>query len=223
VRKALVSLGCGPQARLLRLAAISFRPYAARHGYNLELHTHALDSSRPAPWSKIVLLRSLAERYELLLWLDADVVIVDRSLDIATELEDERFLYLAEHATKEGRMPNSGVMMLRAGQDAIAFLDEVYAQEDLIHHRWWENAAICRLLGYTLDPVGPGTATALLSERTKLISTRWNSIRDAPARHARIRHYPGYSLKVRAAFMARDLVLARATPHVRGSRAPSPS
>jgi hypothetical protein len=209
MRKAIVSLGAGPQQRLLRLAARSVRPYAARHGYELELHTEAVDPTRPAPWSKIVLLRELARSYDLLLWLDADVVIVDRSTDIAVELEPGRFLYLVEHATREGRMPNSGVMLLRGGEPTVAFLDEVYAQDDLIEHRWWENAAICRLLGYRLDPIGPGAPTALLSESTKLISPRWNAIRDAPVEHPRIRHYPGYSLKVRAAFMARDLLLAR--------------
>jgi hypothetical protein len=209
VKKAIVSLGSGQQSRLLALAARSFRPYAARHGYALELRTDVLDSSRPAPWSKVVLLRELATRYDALLWLDADLVIVDRSVDICSELEDERFLYLVEHATREGRMPNSGVMLLRGGAQTLEFLDQVYAQEDLIEHRWWENAAICRLLGYELDPVGPGTPTELLSEHTKLISPRWNSIPDAPAENPRIRHYPGYSLKVRAAFMLRDLLLRR--------------
>jgi hypothetical protein len=207
MRKAIVSLGNGPQKRLLALAARSFLPYAAQHGYELSLHTDLRDPSRPAPWSKIVLLREMAATHDLLLWLDADLVIVDRSLDIATELEEGRFLYLAEHETGEGRMPNSGVMMLRGGHETIAFLDNVYAQEDLIDHRWWENAAICRLLGYELDPVGPGTPTPLLAESTKLLSTSWNSIPSAPAPHPHIRHYPGYSIKVRAAFMARDLAL----------------
>ncbi len=209
MRKKIVSIGTGPQRRLLSLAARSFRPYAARHGYELELHTETIDPSRPVPWSKVVLLRRLAAENDLLLWLDADLVIVDRSVDIAVELEEDRFLYLAEHRTKEGSMPNSGVMLLRGGPQTVDFLDEVYAQEDLIEHRWWENAAICRLLGYDLDPVGPGTPTALLTEHTKLISPRWNSIRDAAVPHPRIRHYPGYSLKTRAAFMTRDLILQR--------------
>jgi hypothetical protein len=209
VSKVIVSLGTGAQSRLLRLAAPSFRRYARRHGYELALHTEILDATRPAPWSKVVLLRALAAKHELLLWLDADLVIVNGSRDIAGELEDERFLYLVEHQTQAGRMPNSGVMLLRGGQETIAFLDDVYAQTDLVNHRWWENAAICRLLGYRLDPVGLETPTRLLSEHTKLISPRWNSIRDAPAPHPYIRHYPGYSLKVRAAFMARDELLRR--------------
>jgi hypothetical protein len=209
VKKAIVSIGSGPQSRLLSLASRSFRPYASRHGYELVLRTETVDSGRPPPWSKIALLRRLASDYDLLLWLDADLVIVERSVDIASELVEGRFLYLAEHRTHEGRMPNSGVMLLRGGEPTIAFLDDVYAQTDLIDHRWWENAAICRLLGYTLDPIGPGAPTPLLEHQTKLISSRWNSIRDAPAPHPYIRHYPGYSLKVRAAFMVRDLVLAR--------------
>jgi galactosyl transferase GMA12/MNN10 family len=209
VRKAIVSLGTGPQARLLALASRSFRRYAARHGYELELHTETLDRTRPAPWSKVVLLRELARSHDLLLWLDADLVIVDDSTDIAEELEEGRFLYLVEHHTKEGRMPNSGVMLLRGGEATIAFLEDVYAQEDLVSHRWWENAAICRLLGYELDPIGPGTPTPLFSELTKLISPRWNSIPDAPARQPRIKHYPGYSLKARALLMARDELLRR--------------
>jgi galactosyl transferase GMA12/MNN10 family len=207
--KVIVSLGTGPQQRLLRLASRSFRRYASRHGYELDLSTEILDPTRPAPWSKVLLLRQMAAVHELVLWLDADLVIVDPSRDIADELEDRRFLYMVEHSTDEGRMPNSGVMLLRGGAETVAFLDEVYAQEDLIDHRWWENAAICRLLGYELDPVGPGSPTALLSEHTKFISSRWNSIPGDPASNPRIRHYPGYSLKVRAAFMARDELLRR--------------
>lgn len=207
--KVIASLGVGPQARLLAIAERSIGRYASIHGYELSLHTSPVDASRPVPWSKVLILRELAEKHELVLWLDADLVIVDCSTDIASELEEGRFLYLVEHRTRDGRMPNSGVMLLRGGEDTIAFLDEVYAQEDLVNHRWWENAAIARLLGYQLEPVGPGAPTPLLTEHTKFISPRWNSIPDAPAPHPRIRHYPGYSLKVRAAFMLRDELLRR--------------
>jgi hypothetical protein len=209
VRKALVSLGAGPQERLLALAARSFRPYAARHGYDLHLHTQADAGGRPAPWAKIRLLQALQGRYDVLVWLDADLVVVDHARDLAGELVPGRFLHLVEHATAAGRMPNSGVVLLRTGPDCERFLADVWAQDDLIHHRWWENAAICRLLGYELDPVGPGEPTPLLRDHTAFLDPRWNSIRDAPAPHPRIRHYPGYSLKVRTAFMVRDLALAR--------------
>jgi hypothetical protein len=205
VRKALVSIGAGPQARLLRLARSTFVPYARRHGYDLHLFDEPLDGSRPAPWSKIVALEGLQNNYDVLLWLDADLMIVDGREDIAGELEDGRFLCLVEHSTKEGRMPNSGVMLLRTGEDCRGFLSAVWAQQDVIEHSWWENAAISRLLGYELDPPRPFANTAWL-ERTKFISGRWNSIHDDRSRRACVRHYPGYSLRTRAAFMTRDLI-----------------
>jgi hypothetical protein len=207
VRKAIVSLGFGRQARLLRLARSTIEPYARRHGYDLQLHTELLDHGRPAPWSKIVALRELQNRYDVLLWLDADLMIVDGRRDLATELEESCFLYLVEHSTKEGRMPNSGVMLLRTGPACEAFLDAVWAQEDMVAHKWWENAAIARLLGYELDPPRPVRGTPW-RERTKLISGRWNSVHDSRASRPRIRHYPGYKVETRAAFMARDFLEA---------------
>lgn len=207
MKKVIVSLGAGPQARLLRLARTSIEPYAQRHGYDLELLTETLDDSRPPAWSKVVALQRLQDRYDLLLWLDADLVVVDGRVDLADELEPDRFLYLAEHQAGSSQMPNSGVMMLRTGPDCRAFLDLIWRQEDLIEHMWWENAAICRALGYELDPPRPAHPSEWLA-RTKILSGRWNSIRDAPARRPRIRHYPGYSLRTRTVFMARDAAVA---------------
>jgi hypothetical protein len=205
-RKAIASIGVGGHERLLRLASRSFGPFARRHGYDLHLHTATVDPSRPVPWSKIPILQDLLSRYEQVVWLDSDLVIVDPREDLPAP----RFMTLVEHETKEGRMPNSGVWVLRSGADARRFLDEVWAQTDLIAHKWWENAAICRLLGYSLDPVGPGARTEWLAQ-TEWLDPRWNSIPDAPVPRgsARIRHYPGYSTKVRGAFMARDLLLRR--------------
>lgn len=205
-RKAIVSIGAGPQARLLRLATRSFAPYAARHGYDLHLHTEPVERTRPVPWSKVPLLRELNARYEHLLWLDADLTIVDGRRDIAADLPEGSLQGFVRHTTKEGTMPNSGVWIMRCGPELDAFLEAIWAQEDLVEHRWWENAAICRLLGYDLDPVGPGTPTAWL-DRTAWLDPRWNSITDAPAAHPYIRHYPGFSLKTRTAFMARDLAV----------------
>jgi hypothetical protein len=204
-QKAIASLGTGSHEWLLRLAARSFRRFADRHGYDLHLHTRAVDGTRPAPWSKILILRELLERYPTVVWLDSDLVVVDTREDLPNF---DGMMALVEHETKEGLMPNSGVWVLRSTDETREFLDAVWAQDDLIEHKWWENAAICRLLGYRLDPPGPARRTHW-RERTTLLDPRWNSIPDAPADCPRIRHYPGYSVKVRAAFMLRDLVLHR--------------
>jgi GT2 family glycosyltransferase len=207
-RKALVSIGSGPQRKLLAISRQTFGPYAERHGYDLVLRTDGLDTTRPPAWAKVKLLRELALDYDVLVWLDCDLMIVDGRADIAAELDDESLLCLVEHDFGDRRMPNSGVMVLRGGERAAAFLDEVWGKEQHVDNTWWENAAICELLGYDLDPPRPVRDTPLLAS-TRFISPRWNAIRDAPTPRARIRHYPGYSLKTRMAFMLRDLAEAR--------------
>jgi hypothetical protein len=207
MKKAIVSMGSGPQARLLRLMTATVVPYASRHGYDVHLLAGPLDRDRPPSWSRILAFQRYQHDYDVLVWLDADLMVLDGRVDIATELEQGCFLYLVEHHTPEGHLPNAGVMMVRTGADCSTFLDEVWAQEDLTHHPWWESAAISRLLGYELDPPRPVRRTKWL-EKTKLLSGRWNSIHDSPADSPRIRHYPGYKLRTRSAFMARDLAVA---------------
>ena len=211
--RVIASLGAGPQRELLGLAARSFGPYARRHGYDLRLVTEVLDPGRPAPWSKIPLLRELAARYALVVWIDADAVIVDRETDIASALVPGRLVHLVEHVVGGEPRPNTGVMMLRGGPEAIAFLDAVWALDRYVEHRWWENAAVCELLGYGVDPPAR-LGTTPWRERTALLSGRWNWIRDAPVRHAHIRHFPGYALGTRRLLMHAALAEGR----IRGPR-----
>jgi len=208
--RAIASLGCGPQEALLRLASRTIVPYAQRHGYALELSTAAPDPSRPAAWGKIPLLRRLVQQHELVVWIDADTMIVDGRADIAEALPADRLMAFAIHRIGVTAMPNTGVWLLRGGPEAVELLDRVWAQEDLIDHAWWENAALCRLLGYDLDPVRLVAPTPLLTEQTLELDPRWNSIRDAPARSPRINHYPGFAVSTRRALMTRDLLRVRA-------------
>jgi hypothetical protein len=198
--RVIASMGLGPQQSLLGIARRTIEPYARRHGYDLDLRTEVADRPRPASWLRVPILRELVDRYELVVWLDADVVIVDGRVDLASEVDDEHFLYLAEHRLHGSQMPNAGVIMLRGGADAASFLDTLWAMDHYVDHQWWENAAICELLGYELDPPRPARDTPLLA-RTKLISPRWNSVIGAGVRQPRIRHFAGYKTRTRMALM----------------------
>ena len=115
------------------------------------------------------------DEYEWLLWLDADVVIVDLGADIAREIRPEADLYLTEHCWDGQYTANSGVMMIRSSEWARSFLDEVWARSDFVNHPWWENGAILDLLGYSLQPARLVRPTAWL-QRTRFLDTRWNSV-----------------------------------------------
>jgi len=206
--KVLCSVGAGRQRSLLGLAARSFRPYARRHGYSLELRTDVVDPSRPPAWSKVALIRELLERHELVVWLDADTIVVRGDRDIADELPADRFMGLVEHTVAGRANPNTGVMAIRSGEDAQRFFGEVWESTEFLNHRWWEQAAVMQLLGY--DPEsGESTGPSTWRERVQLLDKSWNSIRDDPAPNPRIRHWPGYTVTRRYAEMALALVSAR--------------
>lgn len=219
-RKALCSLGAGPHAALLDLARQSFEPYAERHGYEFLLRDAVVDPERPPSWSRIAVMREAVDAYDLVLWLDADTVIVDPERDIAEELEDERDFYLVEHRYGEDRIPNSGVMLIRAGDEAMAFLDAVWSYNRFQRHPWREGAPFIDLMGYSLPGwLGPDNSTgpqvdrgpeAHLStrparpdrpsrfrDRTKFLPLEWNSTPSNPAPRPRIEHFQGLDLDKR--------------------------
>jgi hypothetical protein len=208
VGRVLVSLGTGKQQKLLRLASVSFRRYARRHGYELSLHTEVVDSARPPAWSKVALIRRLLEQHEVVLWLDADLVVMRSDRDIASELPEDRFLAMVEHTVEGKANPNTGVMVIRSGDEARRFFDEVWESTEYLNHRWWEQAAVMHLLGYDPD-TGARVRDSEWSDRIHWLGKEWNSIRDDPAPSPRIRHWPGFTVTRRFAEMALATLRAR--------------
>lgn len=174
--RAICSLATGDAYRaLLARSALSYERYARRWGWDLVLSTEDFADGRPPSWSKIPLLRSLMDQYEWVLWLDADVVIVDLEADIGNEIRSGSDLYLTEHHTDGGYTANAGVMLIRSTDWARSFLDDVWARADCVDHPWWENAAILELLGYSLTSPRLVRPTTWL-RRTRFLDVRWNSI-----------------------------------------------
>jgi hypothetical protein len=149
VSKALCSIGAGPHEALLAVSEPTFRAYADRHGYELVTATEA-DPSRPPAWAKVPMIRAALDRHELVLWIDADAVIVDGREDIAGELASDAQLALVQHRRDGALIPNTGVMLWRSGEFARALLDRVWANTRYLNHPWWENAALLDALGYTI-------------------------------------------------------------------------
>jgi hypothetical protein len=212
--KALCSIGSGPHEALLEISRPTFEAYARRHGYELVTST-ASDGSRPPAWSKVPMVREALESFELVLWIDADAVIVDGSEDIAARLEPGRSLALVRHG--ERRVPNTGVMLWRAGDVARSLLDAVWAAKRFTHHPWWENAALLDALGYDLPgELDPGLRARLgraLGRRPRplrearpspfdaavqFLPLEWNSVYLDRADAPRIVHCVGVPVEQRA-------------------------
>jgi hypothetical protein len=195
--KVLCTLAHGRHAELFDVTGPALARYADAYGYELVVAHDRVARGRPAAWDKVVVLHSLVARHDLVVWVDADALVLDGAPDIADALRPDRFLHLVEHRTAGGRVPNTGVLALRGGARSARFLEKVWAQRRFVHDRWWENAAVIHMLGYRhawgMRPIAPSPWRS----RIGFLDHAWNSIPDDPARAPHIVHFPGIPLDQR--------------------------
>lgn len=209
MRKALCSLGAGAHAELLDVSSETFRLYAERYGYDLVLHHDVLESTRHPAWSKVCVILDALSRYELVFWVDADAAIVDASRDVADELARRSLLGLVAHQYEGQQIPNCGVMVVRNDRRTRRLFEEIWEQTDLLDHKWWENAAMLRLLGYELEPSVRLVAPTRMNKRVQFLDAGWNSVLVDPAPHPRVNHYPGRSQEYRLEHLRADVMTLR--------------
>lgn len=163
----------------------SFRRYAVRwdfdvHAVRLPADGAGADAAaQRAKWAKITLLRAALERYDLALWLDADVLVLRDDEDVVAHLHPDAFQGLVlEQVPYEHRLnPNTGVWLLRAGPAATALLDAVEAAGPQ-PGPWADQGAVLLTLGWNRGDeryhwARPGRGTPFL-DGTSWLPTGWN-------------------------------------------------
>jgi hypothetical protein len=147
LRKCILTAAIGPYAEMHQVVTLPrLDAYADAHGYHLRPRTVSYPG-RPPAWIKVEMLRDYLYTYDLLVWIDADVLIVRPDYDVG-EVLTRTFGFQA--LAVEDRQINTGVWIVRGGDPMAAeFLAAVDEQEDLYEHPNWEQAAVKRLLGYT--------------------------------------------------------------------------
>lgn len=147
---AVITFLVGPDyKRAMELGIQSKRDWCLKHGYDFHCGGEAVwDRTRPIPWSKLLYLQSFLKDYDYLFISDADVLITNPDLKIEDvilpQLGEKDLLWTMDEC---GHL-NSGNMLLRcSAKDWLQdYFDLVWKQEDLIHHIWWENAAMIKVL-----------------------------------------------------------------------------
>lgn len=175
------------------LAAITLPGLAAwcdRHGYDLmdvPLAQYAED--RPASWGKLPALVRALHDADIAVWVDADAAVCPDAPAIHEEYGvADAWQALVVHHTVEGTVPGCGVWLVTPPM--IPFLREAW--EDYREHRWWEQAAIQRLMGFDPDtlPVQRVCNTGLWI-RTATLDPRWSVLPGSDIADAYTRHAPG--------------------------------
>jgi hypothetical protein len=119
------------------------RQYARKHGYRCVL-LDWLPSSRPAAWSKIIMLYNLMEFMGpgWIFWTDADSVFMN--MEIRLEKMVDPTADLVASADQNGI--NTGNFFIRSSEKCQRFLKAVWACEEFINHEYWEQAAMWHLM-----------------------------------------------------------------------------
>ena len=146
--------------------------YAGRHG--MTFCAVNLAGPRPPSWQKVYSLHQALQDFDTAVWIDADVVIMDASANIADELTPDAWQGLVEHDTESGRVPNCGVWVCR--REMLPTLTDIWNAERHIGHWWWEQAAILERMGYlvTDEPRATLDSPTTLFERTTFLNATWN-------------------------------------------------
>jgi glycosyltransferase involved in cell wall biosynthesis len=235
-RKAIVT-AAGPRMwRLLeRYALPTFWRFADRFAYDVlpsfldddgqSDDRHATNAAR---WAKLLLLREAVKDYDIVVWLDADVMICRFDDDIAFHLAPEKFQAFAlEQVPQDQRInPNTGVWVMRGGRQAGRFLRAI---EKAGQQRgpWADQATVMKVLGWhrggqIYHGAGPGAGSRFL-HGTGWLPPSWNQLYAVPGEdvtsvHAVPRvpepyalHFAGMSIDEREPVMRRTLEWVMAT------------
>lgn len=208
VRKALATIGTGAMQPVLNESLHTFRRFGERHGYDVVVGGEEAIADRAPAWCKVLLLQRLLDSYDYVLWVDADAIILDDSVDPSSLLGKGQYQALVRYRWNDEESACTGVWLLRRVEKAAAFLDAVWhGGAGYLQLHPWEQAAAMRLLGYSVDPDRFIAPTAW-SEGTLWLDNEWDTIPAFTAKRrlvtCKIRHYARESNHVRERQMRTD-------------------
>jgi hypothetical protein len=217
-RKALATIGTGAMRPVLDQSLHTFRRFGERHGYDVVVGGEEVIEDRAPAWNKVVLLQRLLPQYDYVLWIDADAIILDDSVDPTSLMAADDYQALVRYVWNDEECACTGVWLLRNVEKARAFLSAVWEGGDgYLRLHPWEQAAAMRLLGYSVDPDRFVAATEW-TDGTLWLADEWDTIpaftQDRRLVPCRIRHYARETNGVRRHQMRTDrhVLDARSAP-----------
>ncbi len=192
----VVTLAVGEEFKeTVQLGIDNKRAYCKKYGYEFICGEKSLDSSRPIPWSKLLLLLSVMENssHEWLFWTDADSIVTNFAIPLEDFIDPDYDFIL----TQDMNGLNTGQFFIRNCDRVRDFFKRAYAHEECIHHIYWEQQGVIAELELDSD----------FRARTKVVPQRlFNSY--APENHGVISnvtfqpgdfivHFPGVRDKQR--------------------------
>ena len=199
-RKAFIALKGDPAEgewnEVYRLSHSTFRPYAEKHGYDFlpmwyedvqwsrwpgliagRFPTWHFNSDRSHPyWLKIPAIIETLERYDLVLYMDSDCLILDDFVDIELAIPPESYLAMAEVEGYGGKVVSTAVSVTQRCPMAFQFWKEAWESDAYKQNPGWaDNAQVAHLLGWNLHPPWERIRESIYMEGFHDLGVEWNA------------------------------------------------
>ena len=127
---------------------------------------------------------------DFLMWIDADAFFNNFDIDINSQIEEDKDIYLVKHFCEVHKGSiyentkltilriNTGVILLRVSEFVKEFLHKVWENKSYINHPWWEQASVMDIIGFRSELNGnlnDNKGNHYL-EKIKFLPNEWNSI-----------------------------------------------
>ena len=101
--------------------------YCEKNGYELIEDDKMYNSEKPIPWSKLLLIQKYLSNFDYLVWIDADIYIMNKDVKLETLIEKYKDYDII--CGSDWKMANTGVLIVKNTDFSKIFLDKVYTNE----------------------------------------------------------------------------------------------
>ena len=138
----LIQLATGSHQELTELTRAHHQAYAHQHDLEFLCADHNPAAPKRPGWGKIALiLDALRQGFGRIVWLDADAVIVDPTIDLSRLIDAGVGMVRHPNYDGNGHHWNSGVIVAINQPITRSFLEAVYAEPEN-DNAWMEQLAI---------------------------------------------------------------------------------
>jgi hypothetical protein len=140
----------------------STKEYCGLHGYDYLIMDKNPDPSRQISWGRTFLVRENIGKYDWILCLDADIMIMNHTIKLEHLIDNDYHVIVAASDGKIERI-NTGSILWRASDCSSKIIEKLYADDEFPNKGYWEQSTLIKLIKKYPE----------LLDSIKIVNPRW--------------------------------------------------